>query len=235
MPTRAERQADAARRRAQVVQARLAGASFEEIGRQLGVSDTRAHQLWTDALERTIKEPADRHRALELQRLDQLQLSAVRVLRDGHVVIQGGKVVADRQGRPYTDHAPVLQAINTLLRVAERRARLLGLDAPAKVDAKVDGHVTVDHLDDQIRDLEAELAALDPAFPEQRRREQEHAHDLRSFRTRWQQPGHGPVVDVAGFIAEALALTVGLLDLDDGERERVAVEVEHYLMVAARG
>jgi hypothetical protein len=35
MATRAEQQATAALRRAQVVQMRMAGASFEEIGRQL--------------------------------------------------------------------------------------------------------------------------------------------------------------------------------------------------------
>jgi hypothetical protein len=235
MPTRAERQAEAARRRAKVAQMRLAGASFEEIGQQLGISDTRAHQLWTDALERTIREPAERHRALELQRLDQLQLAAVRVLRASHVVIQGGKVVADRQGRPYTDHGPVLAAVNTLLRVAERRARLLSLDAPARVDAKVDGTLTtVDGIDREVARLEEELAALDPTYSADKQRQEAAARDLRAFRTRWQQPGRRPLVDVAGFIAEALDLALGQLDLDDDEREQVAVEIEHYLMVVAR-
>jgi hypothetical protein len=196
------------------------------------VSDTRAHQLWADALQRTVKEPADQQRALELQRLDQLQLAAARVLRAVHVVIQGGKVVLDEQGQPYPDHGPVLAAVNTLLRVAERRARLLGLDAPAKVDAKVDGRFTLDQLDAEIRALEAQLADADPAYPDARRREQERARDLAAFRARWRDASHRPLVDVAAFIGEALALAVDLLDLDDEERERTATEVEHYLVVA---
>jgi len=166
MPTRAERQAEAARRRAQVLQARLTGASFEDIGRQLGVSDTRAHQLYVDAMRRTVREPADQLRAAEVQRLDLLQLTATRVLRAAHVVIQGGRVVVDRQGRPYPDHGPVLAAIAALLRIAERRARLLGLDAPARVDANLRGEVySLSAIDEELARLHAELGALGPADP----------------------------------------------------------------------
>ena len=46
---------------------------------------------------------------------------------------------------PVIDDGPVLQAISTLLRVADRRARLLGLDAPAKVEQSggIESTVTV--------------------------------------------------------------------------------------------
>jgi hypothetical protein len=235
MPTRAERQATAARRRAQVVQMRLAGASFEEIGQQLGVTDSRAHQLWTDALDRTAKEPADRWRALELQRLDQLQAAATAVLHATHHVIQSAKVVVDDQGRPYVDHGPVLAAVNTLVRVMERRARVLGLDAPARVDAKVDGTLTtIDRLDQELDQLEAELAAQDPDYPARKQREKAAARDLAGFRARWQQPDHRPLVDVAAFIADALELALGQLDLDGDEQEQLAVEVERFLWERAR-
>ena len=46
---------------------------------------------------------------------------------------------------PVIDDGPVLQAISTLLRVADRRAKLLGLDAPAKVEQSggIESSVTV--------------------------------------------------------------------------------------------
>jgi hypothetical protein len=235
MPRRAERQAEAARRRAQVVQLRLAGANFEEIGQQLGVSDTRAHQLWTDALDRTTKEPTDQWRELELQRLDQLQAAAAEVLQSTHHVIQTGKVVVDDQGRPYVDHRPVLAAVNTLVRVMERRARLLGLDAPARVDTTVDGTLTtVDVIDREIERVERELAALDPDYPADKQRRDAAARELSAFRTRWQESGHRPLADVAGFIADALELALGQLSLEPAEQEQMAGALERFLWQRVR-
>jgi hypothetical protein len=230
MATRAERQAAAGRRRAQVVQLRLAGASFEEIGGQLGVSDTRAHQLWADALQRTVKEPADQQRMLELQRLDQLQAAATAVLQATHHVIQGAKVVADDQGRPYVDHGPILAAVNTLVRVMERRARLLGLDAPARVDARLDGTLTsVSAVDQELQRLEAELADLDPAYLADKQRGQAAASALAAFRTQWTRPGNPPAGDPAAFVADALEMALAQLRLDPDEEERTVGAVEQLL------
>jgi hypothetical protein len=176
MPSRAERQAEAARRRAQIVQARMAGATFEQIGRQHGITDSRAQQLYADAMLRTVKEPADRHRALELRRLDDLQLRLTQVLRRGHVTISGGKVVLDDDGHPYLDDGPVIAAALALLRVQESRRGLLGLDAPAKVDATVDLKVAWERashedrlglIDLAVEELSAELNRLPDPGDEQ--------------------------------------------------------------------
>jgi hypothetical protein len=157
---------DAAERDAQALELRAAGLSFRQIARQLGCSTTAAHRRVTRGLDRTLREPADHVRTLELQRLDQLQAHAVEVLRGRHVVIQGGRVVVDRQGQPYTDHGPVLAAIAALLRIAERRARLLGLDAPSKVDAQLRGDAySLPAIDEERARLQAELAALGPPEP----------------------------------------------------------------------
>jgi hypothetical protein len=51
------------------------------------------------------------------------------VLRRRHVVVQGGKIVKGDDGQPITDDGPILQTTATLLRVMERHAGLLGLDA----------------------------------------------------------------------------------------------------------
>ena len=51
---------------------------------------------------------------------------------------------------------PRLHAIDRILKVMERRARLLGLDAPAKTDVRV-----TDVLDEQIQQLAAELGFME--------------------------------------------------------------------------
>jgi hypothetical protein len=155
---------DAAERDAQALELRAAGLSIRQIGRQLGCSATTAHRRVVRGLDRTLREPADRVRALELHRLDQLQAAATATLRARHVVVQAGRPVLDpASGDPYVDHGPVLAAIAALLRIAERRARLLGLDAPARVDAQVRGEVySLSAIDQELARLHAELADLDP-------------------------------------------------------------------------
>jgi hypothetical protein len=53
---------------------------------------------------------------------------------------------------------PVLQAIDRLLKIQERRARLLGLDAPTQHRVNV---LSEDAIDAEIARLEAELRALE--------------------------------------------------------------------------
>lgn len=60
--------------------------------------------------------------------------AAMEVLEREHVTVSNGRVVSLDDGTPLPDDGPVLQAIDRLLRIQERRARLLGLDAPVKRD-----------------------------------------------------------------------------------------------------
>lgn len=92
----------------------LAGLTYEQIGEHLGVSASRASQLVNNTLEQTRNYAADQLRELENARLDRAQAA---IWTD---VIEGD-----------------LKAISTYLRIAERRAKLNGLDAPAKVQMAV--------------------------------------------------------------------------------------------------
>jgi hypothetical protein len=223
MTTRAERQTQAAQRRTQVLQARLTGATFEDIGRQLGISTTRAYQLYTDALQRTVKEPADRLRTLELQRLDQLQAAAVAVLRSRHVVIQGGRPVVDRQGRPYPDHGPVLGAITALLRISESRRKLLGLDAPAKVDAQLRAEVySIAAIDEELARVQAELDALGPPDPPA-------AEQLRPAAPVAPAPAPAPVVDVGGLVAQVLERALDAARVPEDRRSAAYTAAARHL------
>jgi hypothetical protein len=221
VPRPSARRVDAAQRDARALELRAAGLSFRQIAQQLGVSVGAAHKAVTRGLDRTLQEPADRLRRLERERLDRLQLAAGAVLRARHVVIQGGKPVIDPvTGRPYTDHAPALNAIRTLIAIAERRAKLDGLDAPTKVDANVSlqvaweraspqEHITL--LDADIRRLEEELARNGPPTPP-------------AAETIAAEPDEE-------LLAEALAagLDAAGVDLDDAAVDRLAAGVEGYL------
>ena len=91
---------------------RKAGVSYQRIADALGYkSASGAHKAVHTALKKTLQEPADELRTLELARLDDM-LKAIAP----HVA------------------AGNLTAIDRALKIQERRARLLGLDAPVKQD-----------------------------------------------------------------------------------------------------
>ncbi len=96
---------------------RKAGITYEDIAAQLGYkSAVGAYHAVTAALRVTLQEPADEVRKLELERLDAMLLAIWQRVTKG-------------------DYG----AIDRALRVIERRAKLLGLDAPVKQDITSNG------------------------------------------------------------------------------------------------
>jgi hypothetical protein len=97
-------------RMAQAMTLRIAGATFEQIGKELGCSKQRACQLVDYGYtEKGIQcaQSAEVLRAMEADRLDAMHLRL------------WPQVNAGDQG-----------AVNTVLRIMERRAKLYGFDAP---------------------------------------------------------------------------------------------------------
>ena len=94
----------------QALEFRKAGLGFEAIARQLGYrGPSGAYYAVATAMRRTLQEPADELRALELARLDNL-------LRGIWVEARTGNVAK----------------IDRVLKIMDRRASLLGLDAPQR-------------------------------------------------------------------------------------------------------
>ena len=90
----------------QALELRRAGLTYDVIAERLGFSNRgSAYREVKNALKRTLQEPADELRTLEVDRLDRLQtaLWANAMRGDNH-------------------------SVDRILRIAERRARLLGLD-----------------------------------------------------------------------------------------------------------
>lgn len=95
-------------RQRQALELRKAGMGYEAIARQVGyASHSGAIKAVQTAMQRTIQEPADELRALEVARLDDML---------------AGLWVDARRG--------AVGKIDRVLRIMERRATLLGLDAP---------------------------------------------------------------------------------------------------------
>src|SRR5699024_8410222 len=115
-----------AERKKNAVELRLAGASYRDIGNALGCSTVTAMNDCKEALAEIPMQQADEMRTVELSRLDLLQRA-----------VWGKAIKGD------------LQAVDRALKIIDRRAKLLGLDAPQQVQITandVDLDATVDKM-----------------------------------------------------------------------------------------
>jgi hypothetical protein len=123
---------DAALRQTEALSLRQAGKTFAEIAAKLGYSDhSGARNAVLAALRENAAEPNAEMRALELARLDALQAALWLNATAGH-----------------------LGAVDRVLKVMERRARILGLDAPPQKPAEGDIDDLIQQELDRISGLE---------------------------------------------------------------------------------
>lgn len=116
-------------REIRAVQLRQAGLTFDDIADALGYANRgSAWKAVRRALQKWGSETVDEHRALELSRLDTiLRRIWPEAVGRPEKTNEDGEVV--REAVP-PDH----DAIKTFLKISERRARLLGLDAPQELN-----------------------------------------------------------------------------------------------------
>lgn len=95
----------------QVLELRRAGATLQAIADQLGYKGpSSVHKVLKTAMREILREPAEELRKLEYERLERMTLAVWAQATKGH-----------------------MGAIATVVRLMERRAKLLGLDAPMKM------------------------------------------------------------------------------------------------------
>ena len=110
-----QRKVNANERQRQALELRKGGVDYATIAQHLGYKDqSGAWRAVNRALTATLQEPADELRKLEVERLDAMYLAVATGIRNGN-----------------------LGAIDRGIRIMERRAKLLGLDAPIKTEADV--------------------------------------------------------------------------------------------------
>lgn len=141
------RDAECARLRAQ-------GHTLQEIADEVGYAQGSSVRLAIQrALILTAQEAGDELRALELQRMDMLLNKAWAAMDETHPTVSQGRVVM-HDGKPVADVQAMFGAMDRILRIMERRAKLLGLDAPTRHTV-----LSVDLINAEIEKLERELAA----------------------------------------------------------------------------
>lgn len=117
---------------------RRTGMTYMEIAHELGYSDhAGALRAVRRGLQRALQEPADDLRQIEAARLDRAQEKIWAKVEDGDP-----------------------KAITVLLRIMERRAKLLGLDAPTVIQQDVTVFDGASDLDREVQRL-AEILASD--------------------------------------------------------------------------
>ena len=129
-------------RRWEVLRLRLEGLSFRKIADRVGVDTAQAwHDLQTvlSELKEAAREDAEAVLAVELMRLDELTERCWPLVESGD-----------------------MKAVDRLLRIMERRAKLLGLDAPTKI-APTDPSGETEYAgltDERLRELAAKVLAV---------------------------------------------------------------------------
>lgn len=105
----------------QALDLRIAGATYVQIAERLDyASESGARNAVAQALKKTMalmQDSADELRAIEVQRLDVALIAIALQVKSGH-----------------------LGAIDRWVKLAERRARLLGLDSPPRAPVDGDGN-----------------------------------------------------------------------------------------------
>ena len=118
-----------------VLELRRMGFTWARIAEQVGYADhTGAYAAYKRAIKRTQQQPADELREQELDRIDRLQLALWPNAMKGNA-----------------------QAVTTIIRLMERRARLLGLDMPVKIEQDITTWNGDESIDRAVRDLAALL------------------------------------------------------------------------------
>ncbi len=124
------------------------GMSYQVIADHLGYSKIYVRKLFLRAMSEVVVEEVGTIRKVENERLDELWKVTCESLRAFHPYVSNGAIVhvavLDENNKPQLDengeiitmrledHGPKMQAVQVLIKLMERRAKLNGLDAPTK-------------------------------------------------------------------------------------------------------
>lgn len=175
-----------AQRRAKAIELKNRGLSWQQVAEQMApeYNDTDGHPSAafacvdvTRALKQANKELAmglEEYREAARMRLDGLRRQVFAVLARPHYVMYQGQFVIDEDGNKVRDDGPVLAAVDRLMKIEERQAKIDGTDASEKLtialDRRVDEETTV-----VVESILAAFNALPELGPDMRQRALEAA------------------------------------------------------------
>jgi len=141
--------AERAEREGRVIELRRQRLHWDEIGAAVGVSASVACRTWQAAMARhpLPRTQLEEYRAEELELVDLAVRDLMAIARDNSLM---------SNGRPRVSDGVRVEAWAAIRAWAERKARLLGLDAPAKHQI-----ISLGQIEAEILRLEAELTGQD--------------------------------------------------------------------------
>jgi len=143
--------------RARIVELRDEGLTFREIAAEV---NRDVHTTWNHYQKAMRDIPAPmvaahaeqvaNRREEQLRRIDMEREAVLEVLAARHVTVSNGKVMYE-EDRPILDDAPVLAAVDRLIKLDDQEAKLLGLNAKSEVN--VSGGVKYEIVGVPVEDL----------------------------------------------------------------------------------
>jgi orotate phosphoribosyltransferase-like protein len=137
---------NAAQRRVRALELRIAGKRYRSIATELDVSEaTIRRDVRVSLAELNAQEMhnADDYRREMLEQTDRMLEEAMRQVELNHVMVNHGTVVLG-----IVDEGAKLTAITTALKLLDRKAKLLGLDAPIEQKQSGTQEIIVRYADD---------------------------------------------------------------------------------------
>lgn len=133
------RRHQSAQLRARIVELRDEGLTFREIAAEV---NRDVHSTWTHYQKAMRDIPAPmvaahaeqvaNRREEQLRRIDMEREAVLEVLAARHVTVSNGKVMYEDDA-PILDDAPVLAAVDRLIKLDDQEAKLLGLNAKTEI------------------------------------------------------------------------------------------------------
>jgi PAS domain-containing protein len=117
---------------------RSLGYTYQMIADRFGVSVGAAHKMVARAVAEVPTEGAEAVRKIELEKLDNAERYLQSIIQNPPVKVSAsGRIVKDDKGNPVIDEGARMDAVNGILKAQQARARLLGLNAPTRIQEEI--------------------------------------------------------------------------------------------------
>jgi hypothetical protein len=124
--------------------------TYARIATHMGTTARRVQRLLHKYCPKLIEKDAALFRDVEIGKLDELEERLWSIIDEDHYTISNGQVVYTETGEAVPDIDPVFKAMDKIIKISERRSKLLGLDKPVRVEATV---TTLDARDAELLEM----------------------------------------------------------------------------------
>jgi hypothetical protein len=136
---------------------RARGWTYQRIANEMGYGDkSAARKACERALAADVRETREEAKSLLLMDLNAAKQAAWAVLDASHITISNGQAVK-LDGTPVPDDAPVLAAIDRIVRIDQEIAKILGAYAPVRHEVR-----QIEEIDARLLNLADEVALGNP-------------------------------------------------------------------------